>query len=121
MLVRTINKIVYFLTYPFVFLFDKLMIFLGFRLDPNTEIVLNKITIITPAGEQMITRLSEKSGIKRDFVIGLALGVLDRIVECELNNGTIEFVEPNGVNRETLDLLRDINGDECGTGFEPII
>ncbi len=107
MFVRTITKIIH-----------KLLIFLGFKLDPEIELITKKVIIITSEGEKILEHLAEISGVPKDKVLGVSSAVFHKIILHELHGGTVELVEPNGVNKETLDLLRGINGDEFGTDFD---
>jgi len=59
---------------------------------------------------QMLTRVIEKSGVKNvKELLAQALYIYEDLVDHELNGGSVEMVEPDGVGRQRLDFLRRLN------------
>lgn len=85
-------------------------IFNIFYSSPHNTTHCQLIVPLTLKQRQMVTRLIEKSGVKDlNELFTYTFSTFELQVDHELNGGSIDLVEPNGVNKEKLNLLRRIN------------
>jgi len=84
------------------------------RREENENATFCTVTIpLTKSGKQKLNSLIERSGVKDiSDLLTRSIGLFDLMVETELQGGSIDLVERNGVNKEKLELLRHINGDD---------
>ena len=77
--------------------------------DPITHEI--RIRISEPVAQALV-RLREKSGVRNETeLVKWALDVFERAVDQEIKEGSVELVEPDGINREDLNLLKSISGN----------
>ena len=82
--------------------------------NPETDSGTAVINFTMPEEtRQTITRLQEKSGVANTpELFRKALSTFELLINLELRGGSIDLVEPNGVDRNKLELLKYISGDD---------
>jgi hypothetical protein len=88
--------------------------YFNFTPAPNKNSTFCEVVIpLTKEGRQRLGSVIEKSGVKNmGDLLANSVSLFEKLVDHELNGGSVDLVDPNGVNKEKLELLRQINGDD---------